>query len=157
TLVSAGFLGYGAVALLVVVAFLVSLTGMGPRGMIVAVLCTYLGLSVYVTYMRDRAEIRDVVWTGGDVTARVQTMENMVTRFEWFNPYDPAHLDRIDGRLNQNTLVGAAVDYIGSNPQSYARGATLAEALLALIPRIIWPDKPVAAGSGTWVSDYTGI
>jgi hypothetical protein len=157
TLISAGFLGFGAVALVVVVAFLVSLRGIGPRGAIVALLCVYLGLSVYVTYMRDRKDIRDVVWTGGDLAARVQKLEDMVSRFEWFDPYDTNHLERVDARLNQNTLVGAAVDYIASNPDAFARGESLLEAFWALIPRIIWPDKPVAGGSGTWVSRYTGI
>jgi hypothetical protein len=157
TLVSSGFLGFGAVALVVVVALLVSLRGIGPRGAIVALLLIYLGLSVYVTYMRDRKDIRDVVWTGGDLVARFQKIEDMVRGFEWFDPYNTDHLDRIDGRLNQNILVGAAVDYVGSNASSFARGETILEAFWALIPRIIWPDKPVAAGSGTWVSRYTGI
>ena len=157
TLISAGFLGFGTVALLMVVAFFVSLNGIGSRGALVALLCVYIGLSVYVTYMRDRKDIRDVVWTGGDIAARVQKVENMVVGFEWFDPYNTDHLDRIDARLNQNTLVGAAVDYIGSNPKAFARGETLLEAFLALVPRIIWPDKPVFAGSGTWVSRYTGM
>jgi hypothetical protein len=107
--------------------------------------------------MRDRKDIRDVVWTGGDLISRFQKVEDMVRGFEFFNPYDSDHLDRIDARLNQNTMVGAAVDYIASSPDAYAGGETLVEALLAFIPRILWPEKPVAAGSGTWVSRYTGI
>ena len=157
TLITAGFLGFGAVALVMVVAFLVSLRGIGPRGAMVALLCLYFGLSVYVTYMRDRKDIRDVVWTGGDLAARLEKLEDMVYRFEWFDPYDTDHLDRIDTRLNQNTLVGAVVDYIGSNPSGFAHGETLREAFWALVPRIIWPEKPVGAGSGTWVSRYTGL
>ncbi|HMH50419.1 MAG TPA: hypothetical protein VK548_09330 [Candidatus Acidoferrum sp.] len=157
TLISAGFLGFGAIALVMVVTLLVSLRGIGPRGALLAMLCVYLGLSIYVTYMRDRRDIRDVVWTGGDLTARFQKVEDMVRAFEWFDPYDTDHLERIDSRLNQNTLVGAAVDYIASNPDAFARGETVLEAFWALVPRIIWPDKPMAAGSGTWVSRYTGI
>ena len=37
---------------------------------------------------------------------------------------------------------------------TYARGDTLWDALLALIPRAIWPDKPITAGSGNLVSRY---
>ena len=39
----------------------------------------------------------------------------------------------------------------------YAHGETLWDAILALIPRALWPSKPMAAGSGTLVSQYTGI
>jgi len=101
--------------------------------------------------------ISDVVWTGGDLAARFRTIEGMVHRFEWFNPYDTDHLERIDLRLNQNALVGAAVDYIGSSPSAFARGESIVDAFAALIPRIVWPDKPIVAGSGTWVSRYTGL
>ena len=31
------------------------------------------------------------------------------------------------------------------------------DAFLAIIPRALWPNKPVTAGSGNLVSDYTGI
>jgi hypothetical protein len=41
--------------------------------------------------------------------------------------------------------------------QNFARGDTLWDALLALIPRAIWPDKPITAGSGNLASRYTGI
>jgi len=52
--------------------------------------------------------------------------------------------------------VGAAV-YQLSQTQNFARGDTLWDALLALIPRALWPEKPITAGSGNLVSRYTGI
>ena len=39
----------------------------------------------------------------------------------------------------------------------FARGETFWQALIALIPRALWPDKPGVAGSGNLVSEYTGI
>jgi hypothetical protein len=38
-----------------------------------------------------------------------------------------------------------------------AHGGTIRDAALALIPRAIWPDKPIRAGSGDLVSIYTGL
>jgi len=43
------------------------------------------------------------------------------------------------------------------NTGDFARGDTLWQALTALIPRALWPDKPTVAGSGSLVSEYTGI
>lgn len=53
--------------------------------------------------------------------------------------------------------MGAAVDYIQNGYESYAYGQTLYLSLLAMIPRIIWPDKPVRLGGADIVSKYTGI
>jgi hypothetical protein len=59
--------------------------------------------------------------------------------------------------MNQNYLVGAAVEYLEVGGADYARGATIVDSVLAVIPRAIWPTKPLEAGSGELVSDYTGI
>jgi hypothetical protein len=52
--------------------------------------------------------------------------------------------------------VGAAALRL-QNTQGYAHGETLWMALLAVIPRAIWTDKPEYAGGMDWVSRYTGI
>jgi hypothetical protein len=36
-------------------------------------------------------------------------------------------------------------------------GRTLSDAFLALVPRLLWPDKPITAGSGHLVTELTGI
>ena len=66
------------------------------------------------------------------------------------------HLDRIDDRLNQNILVGAAINNI-SQKDYFKRGETFKNAALALIPRFFWKDKPIIAGSEDLVSEATGI
>jgi hypothetical protein len=66
-------------------------------------------------------------------------------------------LERIDERLNQNFLVGRAAENLASGSVAFARGYTLWQAALAVIPRAIWLDKPVRAGSPQLVSHYTGI
>jgi hypothetical protein len=63
----------------------------------------------------------------------------------------------LDDRLNQNWLVGAAVERISEGKSELKSGATLTDAVIAIVPRAIWPDKPVRAGSGDLVADATGV
>jgi|SRR5579862_4160909 len=156
TVLTQGFLGYGVVALLIVIIFVSSFVRSPFKVALVGVPLIYLGLSVFVSYMRDRGEIRASVWGGESFSERVDKLAETVATFEWFDPANQEHLQRVDGRLNQNYLVGAAVARLAET-DGYARGETLWDALLALIPRAIWPDKPVSAGSGDLATRYTGI
>jgi hypothetical protein len=156
TVVTRGFISYGAVAALTVLIFTSTFVRSRFVVVVAGILIGYLGLSVYVTYMRDRGEIRETVWGGQPLRNRVERVTTTIKGFEWFDASNNEHLSRIDERLNQSFLVGAAVSRL-SDIGGYAHGATLWEALLALIPRAIWPEKPSSAGSGTLVSEYTGI
>jgi hypothetical protein len=157
TLVLQGFLGYGMVALMTVLA--VVATFYRPRWRIVLAgsFAVYLFLSVYVTYMRDRNQIRASVWGGESMSQRFDVISNSFFNPELFNIYDERHLWRVDTRLNQSSLIGPAVVFIGSGERDFAYGSTLVDAVLALIPRAIWWNKPIVAGSGNLVSNYTGI
>ena len=157
TILSAGFLGYGVTSAIAVLALVA--TYYRPRWKVVGAMLIlgYLGLSFYVTYMRDRDDIRDVVWGGESVPSRIDQLYLTISTFEWFNPYDDAQLERIDDRLNQNYLVGLAVDLLTSRSEDFARGETVVDAVQALIPRAIWSNKPLVAGSMGLVSRYTGI
>ena len=156
TVVTRGFLGVGAVAAFTVAVFISSFLRSRVTLVLAGILVGYFGLSIFVTYMRDRIEIRELVWTGRPLADRMERISLTVDTFEWFNPFNEEHLERIDSRLNQSHLVGAAVNHL-SDGDNYAHGATLWQALLAMIPRAIWPEKPTAAGSGTLVTEYTGI
>jgi hypothetical protein len=157
TVATQGFLGYGLAAMMAIYAFVAAFYGPRVKVLLAAAVLAYLGLSVYVTYMRDRAEIRSVVWSGSSLADRAERLNQTISEMEWFDPGEPDHLVRVEHRLNQNFLVGAAVQYIGAGHAPFARGATLYEALLSLLPRAIWPDKPVSAGSSDLVSRFTGI
>lgn len=157
TVVAQGFLGYGLAALVIVCGFAASLKRPGWRSAVAACAMVYLGLSVYTTYMRDREIIRSVVWSGASAATRLQSVSTIVSSFEWFDWTNPEHIDRVNIRLNQNYLIGRAYRYVGEGRVDFSRGATLWEAVLAVIPRAIWPDKPIAAGSGDLVSRFTGM
>ncbi len=150
-----GFMSFGILALSVILVFVGQFYR--PRWAIAAALLAlaYPGLSLYVTYMRDRTEIRESVWGGEDMGARLARIWQTLSSPEAFNPMDPAHLERVDGRLNQAYLVGEAVDNL-SRTDDFAHGTSILIALEGMIPRIIWPDKPPSGGSGDLVSRFTG-
>ncbi len=152
-----GFLGYGFAALMIVLAFRASFHRLTIKSVASGAVVAFLGLSIYTTYMRDRNLIREVVWTGGRVAERARQVQATLTSAEWFDFTNTEHLDRVDRRLNQNFLVGSAVVHMEDRMVPYASGSTILDAALSLIPRAVWPDKPISAGSGDLVSTYTGV
>lgn len=156
TVITRGFIGYGTAATLTVLIFMFGFVRSRTVVLVSLPVLAYLGLSVYVTYMRDRGEIRESVWGGQSFSDRLDRVGSTAGTFEWFDIQDQSHLWRIDGRLNQDALVGAAVVWL-EDSNAFARGETFWQALTALVPRALWPDKPVVAGSGNLVSEYTGI
>jgi hypothetical protein len=157
TIVTLGFVGYGAGAALLVFTFVVTYYRPHWQAAVGLGLLIFLGLSLFVTYFRDRPTIRRTVWGGAAFSDRIETLASTLTNFEFIDLQNPRHLDAIDSRLNQNYLVGRVVKTIDSGQADFANGGTLYEALLALVPRIMWPGKPVVAGSGNTVSRYTRL
>ena len=85
TLIAQGFLGYGFVAVLIVASFVASQTSRWKTAL-AGVFLIYFGLSIYVTYMRDRTDIRDVVWGGQAFDARFDQLASTFRSVEWFDP-----------------------------------------------------------------------
>lgn len=157
TVITQGFLGYGMAAMATVFAFAASFFRPRWKVLLAGLLLGYIGLSVYITYMRDRRDIRSVVWSGSGYSERSRQIGDTFGGMEWFDPYNQSHLSRVDTRLNQDFLIGAAVQRLERGFVPYADGATLGDAALSLVPRIFWPDKPIVAGSGELMSTYTGL
>lgn len=156
TIFTMGFIGYGASATLVVLIFISSFYRPRWQVLVAGILVFVFGLSVYVTYMRDRSQIRSSVWGGESSASRLERIAKTFSNFELISPFNQSHLEAIDGRLNQNVLVGKSVEYIRSGQQNFALGATILQAALAPIPRVLWADKFTFGGSGNIVSLYTG-
>jgi hypothetical protein len=156
-LVKQGFMSYGVLAISTIMIFVSQF--FRPRWIltIAAVVCGYLGLTFYVSYMRDRTDIREVLWySDSSLSEKLGTAWHTATTLEPFDAKDPDHLMYIDERLNQNGMVGAAVENL-SGTGAFNNGSTIVDALEAMVPRLLWPSKPVGAGSGDMVAKLTGL
>ena len=151
-----GMMGAGVSAVVLAYSFVMSFYRPRWRMAVVGLVLSYLGLAVYNSYMRDRNDIRRVVWGGASAADRVQSVLRTLGSLEPVDVHNDRLLYRVDERLNQNVFLGLAVHYMAETGKS-ARGETLRDAILAVIPRALWVNKPIRAGSGDIVSEYTGI
>jgi hypothetical protein len=152
-----GFLSYGATATTIVLSVLTISIYSHTRVAVGVIIASVLGFNLFLSYFQTRDEIRQQVWGGAALEERIDVSLNMFREFEWFDPADEDHLIALDERLNQNYFAGLAATRIENGQVDYLYGRSLWEALFALVPRAIWPDKPVFAGSPKIVSEMTGL
>ena len=156
TLISGGFAGFGIYFMIAILALYFQITRFRWTILLFAPVVGWLGLSLGVAYLDGRSEIREVVWyqqSGfGD---RLKRVFDIFKDFELYNWNDKNHVRNIDMRLNQNLIVGMAVDRIEEGQVTLAYGGTAP--LWSLIPRAFWPGKPAVGGGGDIVSRYTGL
>ena len=157
TLVMGGFLSYGSTAVIVVLSSLAISTRSLPRVLVGSAFSVVIGISLFISYFLGRTEIRDAVWGGAPLEERVDVSLNIIRDFQLFDPSSPEQLVALDMRLNQNYFAGLAATRIQQGDVPYLYGRSVWEGVLALVPRAIWPNKPVFAGSGRIVSEMTGL
>jgi hypothetical protein len=158
TVIKGGFIGFGTYWLLASVSFGFAQSKRRLGYFLIAPFVMYVGLSVFVNYMASRTEFRQAVWFQEvGVGDRFKRVGDMFRNFEWYDSENSKHREVIDGRLNQNLLVGAAVERLQSGMVDYAYGSTLVDIAIGLIPRALWPNKPQVGGGGTVVQDFTGL
>jgi hypothetical protein len=158
TVIRGGFIGFGTYWLLASVSFAFAQSKRRLGYFIVAPFVVFIGLSVFVNYMASRTEFRQAVWFQQvGIGDRFQRVADMFRNFEWYDSENSKHRDVIDGRLNQNLLVGAAIERLQTGLVDYAYGSTLVDMAIGLIPRALWPNKPQVGGGGTVVQDFTGL
>jgi hypothetical protein len=156
TVIVSGFLGFGISSLMTLLIFIG--TFFRPRLLLVAgaFIALLFGIGFFASYLEHRQALRDAVSEHQPLEARAAVLQDMLASMTPFDPYNQVHLQALDMRLNQNELVGAAVAYVPALKE-FAAGRTIYFAAIAVIPRALWPDKPVTAGSMGMVSDYTGM
>jgi hypothetical protein len=156
-LLMAGFLSYGSAATIIVASALIVSARSRLKLIIAGSLAVYLGISVFVNYFAHRDEFREVAWSGASTEERINAAIGMFSHFEWFHPTNIAQLNSLNIRLNQNYFEGLAAMRIYHEEVSYLYGRSIWEGVLALVPRFLWPEKPVFGGSGSIVADMTGL
>jgi hypothetical protein len=155
-----GFTSYGFIILTVYAGFWLAILAPKRLGVwrigVGAVLITYLLLSLFVAWMSFREELRAVLWSGAGFNARIGAVLEAFSKTELLRPDNFESLDSINGRLNQYIFVGKAIQLHEQAPGLRMNGETLVLALLAWVPRILWPNKPEMGGSG-FVAEHTGL
>lgn len=152
-----GFLSYGSMAVIIVLSGLIVTARSSMRIAVWSVVFLAVGSSLFLSYFEHRPEIRAAVWGGGDTDARIDATMAAIKDVKPFNPGDAAQLYALDQRLNQNYFTGLAASRIKAHEVDYLYGRSVWEGLQALVPRALWPDKPVVSGSPKIVSEMTGL
>ena len=152
-----GFLSYGATAVIIVGSIVAISTTSTSRVIIVTAIVSVVGLSLFVNYFQHRNEIRDAVWGGAPMEQRIDASLGIFREFRWLDWSNPDQLDAMHKRLNQNYFVGLAAERIEGGQVDYLYGRSIGEGFLSLVPRAIWPEKPVFGGSPKIVKEMTGL
>jgi hypothetical protein len=109
-----------------------------------------------VFYMQSRSMWRQVALEGGGIEKIFGSVLNSAQSFDVNTSVTNEALYLLDARLNQNIFVGKAIERLDYWPDSFENGSTLSVALIAWIPRALWPDKPERGGSRL-ISKHTGM
>lgn len=157
TLLRGGFLSFGSIPVFVILARIIITTRSTWRMFVGATLVTLLFFHLFLSYFTNRDEIRAAVWHGAGMETRIERSLNIITDFKLFSPDNTKQLTALDDRLNQNYFVGLAKERIDSGTVGFLHGRSFWEGAIALVPRAVWPDKPVYAGSSHIVTDMTGF
>ena len=157
TLLLGGFLSFGSTPIFIILAGLVISTRSKWRVAVGLPVIAFVVFTLFLSYFKNRDEIRGAVWGGAAMASRVETSIQMIRDFEFFDSGNEAQLQALDRRLNQNYFVGKAASRLASSQVEWLHGRSFWEALIAPVPRLIWPDKPVIAGSPAIIMEMTGF
>ena len=149
TVVLGGFVGHGTSWIMAIVTFVFAQSKRRVGFFLLAPVVCFVGLSIFVNYMKARNEIRQMVWDRPvPIGDRLQRIADVFQNFEWLDLSNGQHQEAIGGRLNQNALVGPAVARLESGVVEYAYGATIGNMIMGLIPRALWPTSLRSAAGG---------
>jgi hypothetical protein len=156
TLAMGGFLGYGTVWMIFGAAMIFVFWPRRKLFLALAPVLAYAGLSLYPAYSAMRDEFREALWVeGAPLGERLGILGDVVRLIEPYDIANPEHAERIDVRLNQNVMVGMAIEWHEQGFYSLYLGSTVP--LWAFIPRALWPDKPPIGGGLDLIADTTGL
>jgi len=157
TMFSTGFLGIGIISLIIAVSFISVFYRPKWKLFLSGIVISCLALSFFVSYMEYREELRDVVWGGKEISKRTDITKQMMGSLTLLDVMDNKQLGHIDVRLNQSHITGSAISNMQMGHTAFARGETVADSLVAMVPRILWPAKPIQIDRTRVVEKYTGL
>lgn len=156
-LIIGGFASWGSASIVLVVSILCVVLKHYWVVLVGVVIGSVMAVSLFVNYFEIRDELRVAAWGGAPIAERAAIASKMFTDFEFLSTDNPVHLDALDQRLNQNYFIGLAAYRLERGQVDFLLGRSIKEGLISLVPRVIWPEKPVLGGSGDIVPEMTGL
>jgi hypothetical protein len=156
-LITAGFLSFGSTSVFVVMSALLVIVRSHVGAYAGLALFSLLCFLAFISYFQNRDDIREAVWGGESLEQRITRSSRIITDIQWFNFNNPSQLAALDERLNQNQFAGMAAQNIEAGQVDFLHGRSVWEGLQALVPRVIWADKPIFAGSSEFIREMTGF
>lgn len=156
-LITGGFLSFGSTSIFVVLSALLVMLKSYVRAYAGLALFSGFCFLGFLSYYQHRDEIREAVWGGASLELRVARSATIITGLEWFDPRNPNQLTALDERLNQNQFAGMAAQKIAAGEVGFLHGRSVWQGLQALVPRALWPGKPIFAGSSELIRELTGF
>lgn len=153
-----GFFGNSAMTALYLLAIIIMGRQSSVKSWLYLGVTLYLLLIPYGIWMSVRGGIRESIWRGDSMEQRLLGMNFEPEQGTYLlNPFSPDDLRLIQRRIDQSSLLAYAIQHTPS-VQPHAWGYSMGQDILvALVPRVMWPDKPLAAGGSAFVSQYTGL
>jgi hypothetical protein len=152
-----GFLSYGAAATTIIIAVAAIMARSYLRAVLGVVVAIAVGLTIFVNYFENRDDIRESVWGGASMENRIGSVMGMADTFHLIDLNSEKDLVSLDTRLNQNMFVGLAASRLQDGEEPFLNGQSVTDGVMSLVPRALWPDKPITGGSGHVVAQVTGL
>lgn len=156
-LIATGIISIGVTTSVVLVLFFLSCRGIDKRTVALLVVTAYVGLSLFIPYLYSREGVRADVRDGAPLEQRVNSASVILENLKPFSPTDPDHISLISARMDNNAIIGLAVLNLRGHVVPYSLGRTFLTIPAAMIPRALWPSKPILAGGSDFATYYTGV
>lgn len=127
----------------------------GWKSLALNLVILYALLTLFVAWMSYRDEFRAVIWQkeGGSLS---DVMVEAAKGTALFSPFNSQALDLVNFRLNLNIFIGRMIEHHENHPELRQYGATLYTLPLVVLPRFLWPGKPLRGGSD-FMEEHTGM
>jgi hypothetical protein len=152
-----GFIGDGSLVLISVFAFVFILLHFPWHAIFWGAVVAYVSLSMVASFIPIKEDVRGITWANSSALTRAQLFSTYVSNIQLFDPRNQAHFEYVDGRLNQNYVTGVGIEYMSTNNIPFSNCDLVRQAVVGLVPRAIWPNKPIITGGHEPVSFYTGL
>lgn len=155
--IATGFFGGTAMTGLFLCSLILMSRRISARAWVYLGLALYLMLIPYGIWLGGREKLRAAISSNASFAERVQAFEFQDQVPLFLNLLDPEDVKKIQRRIDQSHLLAAAMAHTPAY-EPYAWGSTMSDnVLIALVPRFLWPSKPVMSGNTEFVARHAGL